>query len=165
MLNGEVSSNSANIIVAQMLFLESEDPDADILFYINSPGGSVTAGMGVYDTMQFIKCDVRTVVIGQAASMASLLASSGTKGKRDMMPHSTHMIHQVLSGYSGQASDMEIHTAETLRWKKALNDVYVKNTGKPYETVLKDTDRDNFLTSEDSVLYGLADTVIESRPK
>lgn len=163
MLNGTVDQGSANVLVGQMLFLESENPDAEILFYIDSPGGSVTAGMSVYDTMNFIKCDVRTVVTGQAASMASLLASSGTLGKRMMMPHATHMIHQVLAGYSGQASDMEIHTKETLRWKKALNDVYVKNTGKKYAEIEQDTDRDNFMTAKESVKYGLADEVITKR--
>ena len=163
MLTGQVDDASANIIIGQMLFLESENPEADILFYINSPGGSVTAGMAIYDTMQFIKCDIQTIVSGQAASMGSLLASSGTKGKRLMLPHSTHMIHQPLSGFQGQASDIEIHTAETLRWKKALNDVYVANTGKSYEEILRDTDRDNFMTSEQSVAYGLADEVITKR--
>ncbi len=165
MLNGVVDDNSCNVIVAQMLYLESEDPDAEILFYINSPGGSVTAGMAVIDTMNFIKCDVRTIVAGEACSMGSLLAASGTKGKRMMLKHSTHMIHQVLAGIpSGtQATDMEIHTNETLRWKKALNDVYVTVTGKPYKTIYADTDRDNFMTSEESVAYGLADEVIFKR--
>jgi len=163
MLNGVVDDNSCNVIVAQMLFLESEAPDAEILFYINSPGGSVTAGMSVIDTMNFIKCDVRTIVAGEACSMGSLLAASGTKGKRMMLKHSTHMIHQVLAGYKGQASDMEIHTNETLRWKKALNDVYVTVTGKPYKTIYADTDRDNFMTADESVAYGLADEVILKR--
>jgi len=165
MLNGQVDENSANILVGQMIYLESEDPDKEILFYINSPGGSVTAGMAVYDTMNFIKCDVRTVVTGQAASMASFLASSGTKGKRMMMPHATHMIHQIMSGIPGgtQASDMEIHTKEVLRLKKALNTIYATNTGKDISVVEKDTDRDNFLTAEESVDYGLADEVITSR--
>ena len=163
MLTGPVTEDSANILVGQMLFLESEDPDKEILFYINSGGGSVTAGMSVYDTMQFIKCDVRTVVTGQAASMASLLASAGTHGKRMMMKHSTHMIHQVLSQSQGQASDLEIHTNETLRWKKALNNCYVEHTGKDYVTILDDTDRDNFMTAEKAVAYGLADEVITKR--
>ena len=163
MLNGVVDEHSANIIVGQMLYLESEDPDKEILFYINSGGGSVTAGMSVYDTMQFIKCDVRSIVTGQAASMASLLASAGTKGKRMMMRHSTHMIHQVLSQSQGQASDLEIHTNETLRWKKALNDCYVEHTGKDYETILKSTDRDNFMTASESVEFGLADEIIVTR--
>jgi len=163
MLNGVVDDNSCNVIVAQMLFLESEDPDAEILFYINSPGGSVTAGMAVIDTMNFIKCDVRTIVAGEACSMGSLLAASGTNGKRMMLKHGTHMIHQVLAGYKGQASDIEIHTNETLRWKKALNDVYVNVTGKPYSVIEKDTDRDNFMTAGESVAYGLADEVILKR--
>jgi len=119
MLNGVVDENSCNSIIAQMLYLESDNPDSEILFYINSPGGSVTDGMAVIDTMNFIKCDIRTIVAGQACSMGSLLAASGTKGKRMMLKHGTHMIHQVLAGYKGQASDLEIHTNETLRWKKA----------------------------------------------
>lgn len=163
MLNGGVDEASCNSIMAQMLFLESENPEAEILFYINSPGGSVTDGMAVIDTMNFIQCDVRTIVAGQACSMGSLLASSGTKGKRMMLKHSTHMIHQVLAGYKGQASDIEIHTNETLRWKKALNEVYVQNTGKTYAVIEKDTDRDNFMTAEESVAYGLADQVITDR--
>jgi len=163
MLNGVVDENSCNSIIAQMLYLESDNPDSEILFYINSPGGSVTDGMAVIDTMNFIKCDIRTIVAGQACSMGSLLAASGTKGKRMMLKHGTHMIHQVLAGYKGQASDLEIHTNETLRWKKALNDVYVTVTGKPYTTIEKDTDRDNFMTSEESVAYGLADEVILKR--
>ena len=164
MLQGEVTGPACSVIVAQLLFLESENPDAEILLYIDSPGGSVTAGMSVIDTMNFIKCDVRTVVSGQAASMGSLIASSGTKGKRMMLKHATHMIHQVLAGYNGQASDMEIHTNETLRWKKALNEVYVENTGKAYSVIEKDTDRDNFLDAEASVAYGLADEIILNRP-
>lgn len=163
MLNGEVNHGSCNSIMAQMLFLESENPEADILFYINSPGGSVVDGMAVVDTMNFIKCDVSTIVAGQAASMGSMLASSGTKGKRLMLPTSTHMIHQVLSGFNGQASDMEIHTNETLRWKKLLNETYAKVTGQPYEKVVKDTDRDNFLTAEQCIDYGLADAIITKR--
>jgi len=163
MLNGVVNEDSAAVIVAQLLFLESTDPDKDILFYINSGGGSVTAGMSVYDTMQFIKSDVRTIVTGQAASMASLLASAGTAGKRMMMKHSTHMIHQVLSQSQGQASDLEIHTNETLRWKKALNDCYVEHTGKDYDTILKDTNRDNFMTASEALEYGLADEIIVTR--
>lgn len=163
MLSGPVTEPVCNVLISQLLFLESENSEADITIYINSPGGDVVAGMGVYDTMQFIKPDVCTVVVGQAASMGSLLASAGTAGKRLMLPHSTHMIHQVLAGFNGQASDIEIHANETLRWKKTLNEVYVRHTGKPYETVLKDTDRDNFMTAEKSVQYGLADRVIEKR--
>ena len=163
MLSGEVTGPVCNVIVAQLLYLESENPDAEITLYIDSPGGSVTAGMSVIDTMNFIKCDVRTIVTGQAASMGSLIASSGTKGKRMMLKHSTHMIHQVLAGFQGQASDIELHTNETLRWKKALNTVYVGNTGKDYATIEKDTDRDNFMDSKASVAYGLADEVILKR--
>jgi ATP-dependent Clp protease protease subunit len=163
MLSGAVTEQVCNVIVAQLLFLESEDPESDITLYINSPGGSVTAGMSVYDTMQFIKPDVSTVVMGQAASMGSLLACAGAEGKRMMLPHATHMIHQVLSGFEGQASDIEIHANETLRWKRVLNDIYVRHTGKPYDQVLKDTDRDNFMTSDQAVAYGLADRVIAKR--
>ena len=163
MLNGPVDDNSANILVGQLLFLESQNPDKEILFYINSGGGGVVAGMSVYDTMQFIKCDVRTVVIGQAASMASLLASAGTKGKRMMMPHATHMIHQVLGGYQGQASDIDIHATETMRIKKEMNEIYVHHTGQTYETILKDTDRDKFKTAQMSVDYGLADEIVSKR--
>ena len=164
MLTGGVDQGACSVIVAQLLYLESEDPNAELTMYIDSPGGSVTAGMSVIDTMNFIKCDVRTIVTGQACSMGSLIASSGAKGKRMMLKHGTHMIHQVLAGYNGQASDIELHTAETLRWKKVLNEVYVDNTGKPYATILKDTDRDNFMDAEASVAYGLADEVILKRP-
>lgn len=163
MLNGEVNDAVCNSIIAQMLFLESENPDAEILFYINSPGGSVIDGMAVVDTMNFISCDVRTIVAGEACSMGSIIACSGTKGKRMMLPHSIHMIHQVLSGYKGQASDMEIHTNETLRWKKVLNGLYSDITGKPYDEVVKDTDRDNFMTAEQAIAYGLADEIITKR--
>jgi ATP-dependent Clp protease protease subunit len=163
MLSGPVTEPVCNVLIAQMLFLEAENPEADITMYINSPGGDVVAGMGVYDTMQFIKPDVCTVIVGQAASMGSLLACAGAPGKRLMLPHSTHMIHQVLSGFQGQASDVEIHANETLRWKKVLNEVYVKHTGKPYETVLKDTDRDNFMTADKAVAYGLADRILDKR--
>ena len=165
MLTGQVGDQLCATIVAQLLFLESEDPKEELTMYIDSPGGSVTAGMSVIDTMNFIECDVRTIVTGQACSMGSLIASSGTKGKRMMLKHATHMIHQVLAGYQGQASDIELHTAETLRWKKALNDVYVDNTGKSYATILKDTDRDNFMDADASVAYGLADEKILKRPR
>ena len=163
MLHGTVDGPLCSVIVAQLLYLESENPDAEITLYINSPGGSVTAGMSVIDTMNFIKCDVRTIVTGQAASMGSLIASSGTKGKRMMLKHSTHMIHQVLAGYNGQASDLEIHTTETLRWKEVLNQVYVDNTGKDYKTIEADTDRDNFKDATTAVKYGLADEVLDKR--
>jgi len=163
MLDTEVSSHSASLIVAQMLFLEADDPDRDILFYINSPGGSVTAGMSIYDTMQFIKCDVSTIVLGQAASMGSLLASAGAAGKRLILPNARHMIHQPLGGASGQATDVEIQARELLRWKTVLTEIYVRHTQKPYDILAKDMERDNFMTSVEAVQYGLADRVIEHR--
>jgi ATP-dependent Clp protease protease subunit len=146
-----------------MLFLEAENPDRDILFYINSPGGSVTAGMSIYDTMQFIKCDVSTIVMGQAASMGSLLASAGTKGKRHILPNARHMIHQPLGGTSGQATDVEIQARELLRWKEVLTNIYVTHTGKSFDVLKADMERDNFMTSQQSVDYGLADRIIINR--
>ena len=163
MLSGVVEENMANIITAQLLFLESQSPDTDITLYINSPGGSVTAGMSIYDTMNFIKCDVSTVVMGQACSMGSLLASAGTKGKRFILPNSRHMIHQPLGGASGQATDVEIRANELLRWKKVLTDIYVKTTRKDFDTLSKDMHRDNFMTAEEAVAYGLADKIVEQR--
>ncbi len=163
MLDTEVTSHSASLIVAQMLFLEAENPDRDILFYINSPGGSVTAGMSIYDTMQFIKCDVSTIVMGQAASMGSLLASAGTKDKRYILPNARHMIHQPLGGASGQATDVEIQARELLRWKEVLTNIYVKHTGKEFDLLKADMERDNFMTAQQSVDYGLSDKVITSR--
>jgi ATP-dependent Clp protease protease subunit len=163
MLDTEVTSHSASLIVAQMLFLEAENPDRDILFYINSPGGSVTAGMSIYDTMQFIKCDVSTIVMGQAASMGSLLASAGTKGKRFILPNARHMIHQPLGGASGQATDVEIQARELLRWKEVLTNIYVQHTGKEFDVLKADMERDNFMTAQQSVDYGLSDKVITSR--
>jgi ATP-dependent Clp protease protease subunit len=163
MLMDDVNEHSASLVVAQMLFLESEDPDRDILFYINSPGGSVISGLSILDTMQFIKCDVSTIVMGQAASMGSLLASSGTKGKRLILPRARHLIHQPLGGAQGQASDMEIQVNEILRMKKQLTEIYVTNTGKSYEELEQDMDRDNILTAEEAVDYGLADRIITSR--
>jgi len=163
MLDTDVNEHSASLIVAQMLFLESEDPDRDILFYINSPGGSVISGLSILDTMQFIKCDVSTIVMGQAASMGSLLASSGTKGKRLILPRARHLIHQPLGGAQGQASDMEIQVNEILRMKKQLTEIYVTNTGKSYEQLERDMDRDNIMTAEESIAYGLADKIIEKR--
>ena len=165
MLDNEVTSHSASLIVAQMLFLESDDPNGDILFYINSPGGSVTAGMSIYDTMQYIRPDVQTIVIGQAASMGSLLASAGAPGKRSILPNARHMIHQPLGGASGQATDVEIQARELLRWKTVLTDIYVRHTGRDYETLRQDMERDNFMTAEQSVTYGLADKVLNERPK
>ena len=163
MLTTDVNEQSASLIVAQLLFLESEDANKEVLFYINSPGGSVTAGLSILDTMNFIKCDIRTVVMGQAASMGSLLASSGTKGKRMMLPNSRHLIHQPLGGAQGQASDMEIQVKEILRMKKQLTDIYVANTGKSYSELEKDMDRDNIMTAAESVVYGLADEIITKR--
>ena len=163
MLDGEVNQHSASLIVAQLLFLESENPDKDINFYINSPGGSVTAGMSIFDTMNFIKCDVSTIVMGQAASMGSLLASAGTKGKRYILPNARHMIHQPLGGASGQATDVEIQARELLRWKKVLTNIYVETTGKTYDELARDMERDFFMTAEESVAYGLVDKVLTKR--
>jgi ATP-dependent Clp protease protease subunit len=163
MLDTDVNSHSASLIVAQMLFLEADSPDRDILFYINSPGGSVTAGMSIYDTMQYIRCDVSTIVMGQAASMGSLLASAGAKGKRYILPNARHMIHQPLGGASGQATDVEIQARELLRWKDVLTNVYVRHTGQPFDVLKADMERDNFMTAQQAVDYGLADRVIEQR--
>lgn len=162
MLDTDVSDHSASLIVAQLLFLESQGSD-DIHFFINSPGGLVTAGLAILDTMNFIKADVSTTVIGQAASMGSLLASSGKKGKRFILPNARHMIHQPLGGARGQASDMEIQVREILKMKKTLTEIYVANTGQTYEKLEKDMDRDNFMSAEESVNYGLADKVIYTR--
>ena len=162
-LDNEVTAHSASLIVAQMLFLEAEDPDKDILFYINSPGGSVTAGMSIYDTMQFIRCDVQTIVLGQAASMGSLLAAAGAAGKRNILPNARHMIHQPLGGASGQATDVEIQARELLRWKTVLTEIYVRHTGRDLETLQQDMERDFFMTADQSVAYGLADRVLSTR--
>ncbi|MFZ9035984.1 MAG: ATP-dependent Clp endopeptidase proteolytic subunit ClpP [Francisellaceae bacterium] len=162
-LNGEVNDVSSNLVIAQLLFLESENPDKDIYFYINSPGGSVTAGMGVYDTMQFIKPNVSTICIGLAASMGAVLLSAGEKGKRFALPNSQIMIHQPLGGFRGQASDMEIHARNILRTKERLNHVLASHTGQPYERIVKDTDRDNFMMADEAKDYGIIDQVIESR--
>ena len=145
------------------MFLESQAPEKDITVYVNSPGGSVTAGMAIYDTMQYIKCDVKTIVIGQACSMGSILASAGTKGKRFLLPNSRHMIHQPLGGASGQATDVEIRTKELLRWKTVLTDIYHKTTGQPLEKLKDDMERDKFMTAEESIAYGLADKIVKSR--
>lgn len=163
MLDGEVNGHSSSLICAQLLFLEADNPDKDISLYINSPGGSVTAGMAIYDTMQFIKPDVATIVMGQGASMGSLLAASGAAGKRFILPNARHMIHQPLGGASGQATDVEIQARELLRWKKVLTDIYVTNTGKSYDTLRADMERDNFMTAQEAVAYGLADKVIDKR--
>ena len=163
-LVGQVEDHMANLVVAQMLFLESENPDKDIHLYINSPGGSVTAGMSIYDTMQFIKPDVSTLCIGQACSMGALLLTGGAKGKRHCLPHSRMMIHQPLGGYQGQASDIEIHTKEILTIRDKLNKIMAEHTGKDIKDVAKDTDRDNFMDGKEAVDYGLIDTVLEKRP-
>lgn len=162
-LVGQVEDYMANLVVAQLLFLESENPDKDIHLYINSPGGSVTAGMSIYDTMQFVKPDVSTMCIGQAASMGALLLTGGTHGKRYCLPHSRMMIHQPLGGFQGQASDFDIHAREILSIRDKLNKVLALHTGQPLEKVQLDTDRDNFLSADDAVSYGLIDKVLSSR--
>ncbi len=162
-LVGPVNDSTANLVVAQMLFLESENPDKDIFLYINSPGGSVSAGMAIYDTMQFIKPDVSTLCIGQAASMGAFLLTAGAKGKRFCLPNSRVMIHQPLGGFQGQASDIAIHAKEILYLKGRLNEMLAKHTGKSIEEIERDTDRDNFLSADDSVGYGLVDKVLTTR--
>lgn len=162
-LVGPVNDVTANLIVAQLLFLESENPDKEISFYINSPGGSVAAGMAIYDTMQFIKSDVSTLCIGQAASMGSFLLAAGAKGKRYCLPNSRVMIHQPLGGFQGQASDIEIHAKEILYIRERLNGMLAKHTGQPVKQIAKDTDRDNFMSAEDAVEYGIVDKVLTSR--
>ncbi len=161
-LTGPVTDEVANVVIAQMLFLESENPEKDIRLYINSPGGSVTAGMAIYDTMQYIKPDVSTICIGEAASMASILLMAGTKGKRLALPHSQIMIHQPLGGFEGQASDIAIHAKNILRIREEMYDVIVKHTGKDKEVVAVDTDRDNFLTTKEALEYGIIDSIISS---
>lgn len=163
MLEGPIQEHTASIITSQLLFCESQAPEKDITIYVNSPGGLVTAGMAIYDTMQYISCDVRTVVMGQACSMGSLLASAGTKGKRLMLPHARHMIHQPLGGASGQATDVEIQARELLRWKDELIAVYERNTGKGRDQLRQDMERDNFMTAEQAVAYGLADKIEHKR--
>ncbi|MGZ5069457.1 MAG: ATP-dependent Clp endopeptidase proteolytic subunit ClpP [Methylobacter sp.] len=162
-LVGQVEDYMANLVVAQLLFLESENPDKDIHLYINSPGGSVTAGMSIYDTMQFIKPDVSTMCIGQAASMGALLLTGGAKGKRYCLPHSRMMIHQPLGGFQGQASDIDIHAREILSIREKLNKILSEHTGQPIEKIQQDTDRDNFLSASDAVSYGLIDQVLTTR--
>ena len=160
---GQVEDHMANLIVAQLLFLESENPDKDISVYINSPGGSVTAGLAIYDTMQFIKPDISTLCIGQAASMGAILLAAGTKGKRYSLPHSRVMIHQPLGGYQGQAMDIEIHTKEILKIREQLNQLLANHTGQSIETIDKDTERDNFMDADTAVKYGLIDEVLKTR--
>ena len=160
---GPVNDMTANLVVAQLLFLESENPDKDIYLYINSPGGSITAGMGIYDTMRFIKPDVSTLCVGQAASMGAFLLSAGAKGKRFVLPNSRVMIHQPLGGFQGQATDIEIHAKEILYLKEKLNRLLAEHTGQPIETIERDTDRDNFMSAEQAVTYGLADKGLANR--
>ena len=162
-LTGPVEDYGANLIVAQMLYLEAENPDKDIHLYINSPGGSVTAGLSIYDTMQFIKPDVATLCIGQAASMGAVLLCGGAEGKRQALPNSRVMIHQVLGGFQGQASDIEIHTKEILSIKKKLNEILASHSGQKVDKIVKDSDRDNFMSPEEAVKYGLIDSVVDSR--
>ena len=162
-LSDEVNDTTASLVVAQMLYMEAQDPDKDISFYINRPGGSVTAGMAIYDTMNYIKCDVSTICIGMAASMGAFLLSSGTKGKRFALPNSEIMIHQPLGGARGQASDIKIQADLILRTRDTLNRILAENTGKTVEQVAKDTDRDNFMTAEQALAYGLVDKVLAHR--
>ncbi len=162
-LSDEVNDVTASLVVAQLLFLESQDADKDISFYINSPGGSVSAGLAIYDTMNFIKCDVSTICVGMAASMGAFLLSAGAKGKRFALPNSEIMIHQPLGGFQGQASDIKIHSDHILRTKDKLNKILAANTGKPLSVIEQDTDRDNFLTAEAAMEYGLIDKVLDKR--
>ncbi len=162
---GGVDDQVANVIVAQMLFLEAENPEKDISFYINSPGGVVTAGMAIYDTMQYIKPDVSTICVGQAASMGALLLAAGAKGKRYALPNSRVMIHQPLGGFQGQASDIDIHAREILTLRQKLNEILSKHTGQSLETIARDTERDNFKSAADAATYGLVDQVLERRPE
>jgi len=162
-LSGEVDDHTANLIVAQLLFLEAEDPDKDISIYVNSPGGSITAGMAIYDTMQYIKPDVSTMCIGMAASMGAFLLAAGTKGKRYALPNAEVMIHQPLGGARGQASDIKIQADRIIKMRKNLNEILSEKTGKPLKQIEKDTDRDNFMSAEEALAYGLIDKVFESR--
>ena len=162
-LGEEVNDVTAGLVVSQLLFLESEDPDKDINLYINSPGGSVTAGMAIYDTMQYVKCDVSTMCMGMAASMGAFLLSGGTKGKRLALPNAEIMIHQPSGGAQGQSTEIEIAAEHILRTKKKLNTILSENTGQPYETIVKDTERDNWLTAQEALEYGLIDKVMENR--
>ena len=162
-LNGEINDQTANLIIAQLIYLEGKDPDKDIMMYINSPGGSVVAGMAIYDTMNYIKCDVCTICVGLAASMGAILLSSGAKGKRFALPNSEVMIHQPLGGFQGQASDIKIHAEHMMRTRKLINKILSENTGMPIETIEKDTDRDNFMSAEEAKKYGLIDKIYAKR--
>ena len=162
-LGEEVNDTTASLVVAQLLYLEAQDPDKDIQLYINSPGGSVTAGMAIYDTMQYIKCDVSTICVGMAASMGAFLLAAGAKGKRIALPNSEIMIHQPLGGMQGQATDIKIHADHILRIKDKMNRILAENTGKPLKTIEKDTERDNFMTAQEALEYGLIDKIYEKR--
>ena len=162
-LGDEIDDSTANLVVAQMLFLEMEDPDKDIMLYINSPGGSVTAGMAIYDTMRYLKCEVSTLCIGMAASMGAFLLAAGAKGKRKALPHAEIMIHQPLGGAKGQATDIQIHAEQILRVKKMMSELLAQNTGKPLKTVEKDVERDHFLTAQQALEYGIIDDIIAPR--
>ncbi len=164
-LGEEVNDASASLVVAQMLYLEGKDPDKDIQLYINSPGGSITAGMAIYDTMQYIKCDVSTICVGMAASMGAFLLTAGAKGKRFALPNSEIMIHQPLGGMQGQATDIQIHAERIIKMKKHLNEILAERSGQPLDQVMADTERDNFMSAEEAKAYGLIDEVIESRKK
>ena len=163
MLEGAIDEHTASVLCAQLLFLESQDSKKDITLYINSPGGLVTAGMAIYDTMQYVRSDIQTIVVGQACSMGSLLAAAGTKGKRFMLPHGRHMIHQPLGGARGQATDVQIQANELLRWKDELTKIYEKHTGQPLDKLKDDMERDKFMTPTEAVAYGLADKIVTSR--
>jgi ATP-dependent Clp protease protease subunit len=163
-LQGEIDDDSANLIVAQMLFLQFDDPKADIHLYINSPGGSVTAGMSIYDTMQYITCDVATYCVGQAASMGAILLTAGASGKRNALPNARIMIHQPLSGMEGTAADLAIHAKEVLRIKQRMNEILIKHTGQSLERIQNDTDRDNFMLADEAKAYGLIDHILEKMP-
>ena len=163
MLEGPIDERTSSVLCAQLLFLESQDSKKDITLYINSPGGLVTAGMAIYDTMQYVRSDIQTIVVGQACSMGSLLATAGTKGKRFMLPHGRHMIHQPLGGTRGQATDVAIQAKELLRWKDELTKIYEKHTGQPLDKLKDDMERDKFMTPDEAVAYGLADKIVTSR--
>ena len=165
MLNDEVNNTTASLVVAQLLYLEGQDPDKDISLYINSPGGVITAGMAIYDTMQYIKCDVSTICMGMAASMGAFLLAAGAKGKRSALPNAEIMIHQPSGGAQGQATDIQIQAERILQMKKSLNTILAERTGQPYEVICKDTERDNFMTAQQAMEYGLIDKVIATKSK
>jgi ATP-dependent Clp protease, protease subunit len=164
-LGSEIDDDVANVVVAQLLFLESEDPDKDVMMYVNSPGGDVSAGLAIYDTMQALRCPVATFCVGQAASMASLLLAAGAAGKRNALPHARVMIHQPLAGFRGQASDIAIHAREILKARETLNGVYARHTGQPVEKIARDTERDNFMSADEAKAYGIVDAVLASEKK